>query len=102
MTDEPIVDIAEARRKKELEKLMGEIKNSPGFPNDVDLTNTTPHFDGCMLGGKNDAELHLFVHDVSSGTGVAIGAIRFTPTQWEEFRKLGDMLVEAHTKLLDK
>jgi hypothetical protein len=56
-----------------------------------------PHVGG---GVTKDIELHMIFADISSGTVQTRGALRVTSKQWEQLKRDGDRILEAHRKLL--
>ncbi len=84
-------------KKKSTEAIEELLRKTPGFPVDLDFRFGRFVFSG--HGGSNgtleSANFSITVHGVTANHSYPLGAIRFNPEKWAEFKKLGDGLLKG-------
>jgi hypothetical protein len=93
-----IHDFEKERDQRMVAQMMKEVHNWGGFKIDLDISKLPITFTGHGYGNKGKPEktrVRIIAYDTSGPTVQAFGAIRMTGAQWEEFKKLGDGLLEA-------
>ncbi len=79
-------------------EFLEKLRQSPGFPINLDLRYGKFVFGGHGMGGgqgkPEDDSVTLLVHATVRNVGYALAAIRFNPTNWKEFKRLGDGLLK--------
>jgi len=97
-----IHDIEKERDRRMVEQMMKDVQNWTGFKIDFDICSIPIQFTGSGSGEQGKPEqnrIRIIAYDTSGPAVQPFGAIRMTRVQWEEFKKLGDGLLNGLAKV---
>jgi|GEM_PF-5585748 len=84
--------------------LLEKLKDTPGFPINLDFAKIEYTLSGHGFGSKapKDDRVSITVYGIAAKYAYPLAVIRFKRADWVKFKKLGDGLFDGHRKLVKK